>query len=63
MSAALCYTADDLAEKLILCKSTVYAMAEREEIPSVKIGSGPKARVRFPKNKIDPWLRQMGMIQ
>lgn len=45
-------TAEDVAEYLVVSRSTVYKMVQAGEIPYTKIGS----MLRFPKLIVDRWL-------
>lgn len=47
-------TIDELAAFLRLSKETVYKMAQRGEIPAIKL----RAQWRFDQEQIDQWLRE-----
>ena len=46
-------TIEDLAEYLKISKSTLYKLAQRGELPGIKVGR----HWRFHKNAVDEWLK------
>lgn len=50
-------TADQVAEILNCSPKTVYSWAELGRIPSIKIGMGRKAILRFDSEEIHAWLQ------
>lgn len=50
-------TAEKVAEILCCSPKTVYSWAELGHIPSIKLGAGRKAPLRFDAEEIHAWLR------
>ena len=50
-------TAEQVAEIICCSAKTVYSWAELGQIPSVKIGVGRKALLRFDPDEIRAWLQ------
>jgi excisionase family DNA binding protein len=50
-------TADEVAAMICCSAKTVYAWAELGYIPSIKLGAGRKAPLRFDSEEIHAWLR------
>ena len=48
------FTIEDLAKYLKISKSTLYKLAQRGELPGVKVGR----HWRFHKDAVDDWLRR-----
>jgi excisionase family DNA binding protein len=47
-------TIDDLSNYLKISKETIYKMAQKGNLPAIKIGN----QWRFKKDRIDDWLNQ-----
>jgi len=50
-------TAEQVAEIICCSPKTVYSWAELGHIPSIKIGTGRKALLRFDSEEIHAWLQ------
>ena len=50
-------TADEVAAMISCSPKTVYTWAELGYIPSIKLGTGRKALLRFDSEEIHTWLR------
>jgi len=50
-------TAEQVAEIICCSPKTIYAWAELGYIPSIKIGAGRKALLRFDSDEIHAWLQ------
>ena len=50
-------TAEQVAEIVSCSPKTVYSWAELGNIPSIKIGAGRKALLRFDSEEIHAWLK------
>lgn len=50
-------TVRQVAERLQLSESAVYQKLARRELASIKLGPGPKARVRIPLAELALYLR------
>ena len=50
-------TAEQVAEIVSCSPKTVYSWAELGHIPSIKIGAGRKALLRFDSEEIQAWLK------
>jgi excisionase family DNA binding protein len=51
-------TAEQVAEIICCSPKTIYAWAELGYIPSIKIGAGRKALLRFDQDQVTIWIRQ-----
>lgn len=50
-------TADQVAAIICCSAKTVYSWAELGQIPSIKIGTGRKALLRFDSEEVNAWLK------
>jgi len=50
-------TAEQVAEIISCSPKTIYSWAELGYIPSIKLGAGRKALLRFDSEEIHAWLR------
>jgi excisionase family DNA binding protein len=49
-------TAADVAERLGLTRQTVYALVDNGALPALRLGSGPKARLRIRQDDFDSFV-------
>jgi excisionase family DNA binding protein len=49
--------AKQVADLLAVDVDTVYKLAERGILPSVRLGDGYRAPVRFPKEELAAWVK------
>ncbi len=52
MTAATLLKPDEVAEALRVSRGSVYRMVERGDLRAVKLGSGPKAHIRIPREAL-----------
>ena len=49
-------TIKDLCERFRVSPSVIYEKVANKEIPHIRLGTGPKAPIRFKEKDIDAWI-------
>lgn len=52
-------TIKDLCEKFRVSPSVIYEKVANKEIPHIRLGSGPKAPIRFNEKDIEAWVESL----
>lgn len=49
-------TIKDLCERFRVSPSVIYEKVTNKEIPHIRLGTGPKAHIRFREKDIEAWI-------
>ena len=52
-------TIKDLCERFRVSPSVIYEKVTNKEIPHIRLGTGPKAPIRFREKDIDAWIESL----
>lgn len=52
-------TIKDLCERFKVSPSVIYEKVENKEIPHIRLGTGPKAPIRFREKDIEAWIESL----
>lgn len=52
-------TIKDLSEKFKVSTYIIYEKVARKEIPHIRLGTGPKAPIRFREKDIEAWVESL----
>jgi excisionase family DNA binding protein len=52
-------TLKDLCDRFQLSPSVIYEKVANKEIPHIRLGTGPKAPIRFREKDIEAWIESL----